>query len=199
LLSSGAVDSGGDMFVDNDLTGESVFFTSLDKLAPSDTDGLGDMYVARVGGGQSPDDDSRPTCQGDACQQPPSAPPALAPPVAPASGPSAGEAKPVARLRVRRTRTSRTAITVLVRTPAAGVIRVGGRRVRAVKRRAAEAGTREVKVRLVRGARRALRKRDSVRVPLQIQFRSTEGVSLSEQLTVKVKIKRSKRADRKAR
>ncbi len=52
-ISSGYSGAGGfpDMFVDADATGSNVFFASASQLAPTDGDGLLDVYDARVDGG----------------------------------------------------------------------------------------------------------------------------------------------------
>jgi hypothetical protein len=43
-----------DVFLDADKSGNNVFFATLSRLAPTDTDGLVDVYDARVGGGSAP-------------------------------------------------------------------------------------------------------------------------------------------------
>ncbi len=43
-----------DVFLDADASGNNVFFATLGRLAPTDTDGLFDVYDARVGGGFAP-------------------------------------------------------------------------------------------------------------------------------------------------
>lgn len=85
LISGGreGVDSN---FMAMDPSGDNVFFTSHDRLVPSDTDELVDLYDARVDGGFASEAGLPPTeCQGEACQ-PPSLPPAEPTPSPPPAG-----------------------------------------------------------------------------------------------------------------
>lgn len=67
-------------FLATDAAGLNVFFTSRDRLVPSDVDQLIDVYDARRGGGFAFEDESQPgECQGEGCQPPP--PPAPATPI----------------------------------------------------------------------------------------------------------------------
>jgi hypothetical protein len=75
-----------------DGSGQNVFFTSADQLAPQDTDSQVDFYDARIGGG-IPFTPPPPPCSGDNCKPPPSgSPPASAPGSAGFAGP--GNASP---------------------------------------------------------------------------------------------------------
>ncbi|HEX5309683.1 MAG TPA: hypothetical protein VFW38_11450 [Solirubrobacteraceae bacterium] len=58
-------------------TGRDALFLSSAGLVPGDTDGLRDVYDARVGGGFPPASAPRSPCSGDACQGPLSAPAAM--------------------------------------------------------------------------------------------------------------------------
>jgi hypothetical protein len=65
---------------DNTPDGRSVFFITRDSLVPQDIDhGLGDLYVARVGGGFPEPPPASPGCSGDDCQGalPPAPPPTV--------------------------------------------------------------------------------------------------------------------------
>ncbi len=66
LISSGtgSVDSN---FLAMDGNGENVFFTGREQLVKQDTDGLIDVYDARVGGGFASESEA-PECHGEACQ-----------------------------------------------------------------------------------------------------------------------------------
>ncbi len=66
LISPGtaSVDSN---FLAMDENGENVFFTSREQLVKQDTDGLIDVYDARVGGGFASESEA-PECHGEACQ-----------------------------------------------------------------------------------------------------------------------------------
>ena len=51
-------------------SGRDIFFTTVEGLVPSDTDGLSDIYDARIDGGFPPAPAPRQACSGDACQGP---------------------------------------------------------------------------------------------------------------------------------
>jgi hypothetical protein len=61
---TGSVDSN---FLAMDENGENVFFTSREQLVKQDTDGLIDVYGARVGGGFASESEV-PECHGETCQ-----------------------------------------------------------------------------------------------------------------------------------
>lgn len=74
-----ALVSGGREGVRNKLigttpSGRDVFFASHESLVAQDTDTAGDIYDARIGGGESPPPLPPPTCEGDACMSPVPAP-----------------------------------------------------------------------------------------------------------------------------
>jgi len=76
LISDGK-DIGGTVgLVGTDASGRDVFFNTLDKLVPQDTDSNSDIYDARIEGG-FPAAVVPVECSGDACQGPLSAPPVL--------------------------------------------------------------------------------------------------------------------------
>lgn len=72
LISSGS-SSRNSMFQDASASGDDVFFTTGEQLVRSDTDGLVDLYDARVGAVTEPV--PIPGCVGDECQGTPSPPP----------------------------------------------------------------------------------------------------------------------------
>ena len=51
-------------------SGDDIFFTTAQGLVPRDTDGVADVYDARLGGGFSPAEAGQEECSGDACQGP---------------------------------------------------------------------------------------------------------------------------------
>jgi hypothetical protein len=77
LISAGS-GTGDSNFLASDSSGRNVFFTTRDRLTPSDTDELIDLYDAREGGGL-PVTEPQPGCLGEGCQTW-SAPPAEAAP-----------------------------------------------------------------------------------------------------------------------
>jgi hypothetical protein len=73
LISSGSATE-ADQLVGITPSGRDVFFKTSAGLVTGDTDGLADIYDARVGGGFPPPPAAREPCSGDACQGPLSAP-----------------------------------------------------------------------------------------------------------------------------
>jgi hypothetical protein len=59
-------DGENDIFLDAGADGKDVFFATLGRLAASDTDGLFDVYDARVEGGFAPEV-VKPPCEGEGC------------------------------------------------------------------------------------------------------------------------------------
>lgn len=78
LISSGA-GSEPSFYLDNDATGENVFFSTAAGLVPGDTDGSYDVYDARI---PRPGDNlpGATPCKGSVCQGPPSTPELLSAP-----------------------------------------------------------------------------------------------------------------------
>jgi hypothetical protein len=68
-LISGTEGSGSSVFLDASASGNDVFFATREQLAPTDKDGLVDVYDARVDGGIAAPAEPMP-CQGNACREP---------------------------------------------------------------------------------------------------------------------------------
>jgi hypothetical protein len=79
-LISGAEVGGEAVFLDASASGDDVFFATRERLAPTDTDELIDVYDARVNGGL-PAPSQLPSCEGTTCQEPLTPPPSLATPL----------------------------------------------------------------------------------------------------------------------
>jgi hypothetical protein len=79
-LISGAEAGGEAVFLDASASGDDVFFATRERLAPTDTDELLDVYDARVDGGL-PTSSQLPSCEGITCQEPLTPPPSLATPL----------------------------------------------------------------------------------------------------------------------
>ena len=70
-----------------DASGRDVFFYTNSKLGPNDNDAAGDIYDARIDGGE-PGAPARPVeCEADACSTPPSAPSDVSPSSSTFTGP----------------------------------------------------------------------------------------------------------------
>jgi hypothetical protein len=82
--SAGMISSGSSVTSDEhpviDVSGRDVFFQTTAGLVPQDTDGLPDVYDARIEGGFPAAPVQAGGCSGAACQGPPSVPALLAPP-----------------------------------------------------------------------------------------------------------------------
>jgi hypothetical protein len=76
-------------------SGRDIFFYTSQGLVPQDTDGLGDIYDARLGGGFPPVPVERQPCSGDACQGPLTSPAPLLVPGSVAQAPGGNFAAPV--------------------------------------------------------------------------------------------------------
>ncbi len=79
-LISGAEAGGEAVFLDASASGNDVFFATRERLAPTDTDELIDVYDARVNGGL-PTSSQPSSCEGITCQEPLTQPPSLATPL----------------------------------------------------------------------------------------------------------------------
>jgi hypothetical protein len=73
LISSGR-DAHPSFFLGSSPDGTDVFFGTHARLVPQDTDGAGDLYDARIGGGFPPPTGAGGQCEGDACATPAPAP-----------------------------------------------------------------------------------------------------------------------------
>jgi hypothetical protein len=79
-LISGAEAGGEAVFLDASASGNDVFFATRERLAPTDTDELLDVYDARVDGGlPAPSQPS--SCEGATCQEPLTPTPSFATPI----------------------------------------------------------------------------------------------------------------------
>ena len=85
LISSGR-ESSDSFFLDSSSDGSNVFFGTHASLVSADSDGAGDLYDARIGGGFPTPSGSGP-CEGDACQSPPPAPNSPTPATSTSPGP----------------------------------------------------------------------------------------------------------------
>lgn len=198
LISQGLATSRASWYIDNDASGGNVFIATADNIG-SDDDDLYDMYDARVGGGFPPpeappiDCAVAATCQGD-----PRDPPALLVPGSPLVGPvtvgrkdESPKKTPVVRVSVRRKRLSGSRLTVRVRVPVAGTLRISGSGLRRKTRRVKRPATYTVRVQLSAHGRRVLAKRKKLRVTVRARVTPPKGKAVSK--TVKLTIKRTKR------
>jgi hypothetical protein len=79
-LISGTEGGGSGVFLDASASGNDVFFATREQLAPTDKDGLADVYDARVDGGIAAPLEPMP-CQGNACRELPTTTPSFSTPL----------------------------------------------------------------------------------------------------------------------
>ena len=177
------------IFIGASPSGSDVFFSSAEQLLDTDIDGLFDVYDARVGGGFTP---SVPPvtpapCREDACQGPVGERPVRPSPGT--LGEGEGEPGPVAfrvakvgaAARARFARTGR--LTLQVRVGDGGTVaalahaKIGKRSATVARDRAtpADGGTVRLTLSLSKAARKALAKRGSLRVQIQVRFSESDA------------------------
>jgi hypothetical protein len=104
--SAGMISSGSSVTSDEhpviDVSGRDVFFDTTSGLVPQDTDGLPDVYDARIEGGFPAAPVQAGGCTGAACQGPPSVPALLAPPASATFSGLGNPAPPSANPTVKR-------------------------------------------------------------------------------------------------
>jgi hypothetical protein len=104
--SVGMISSGSSATLDEtpviDVSGRDVFFETTAGLVPQDTDGLKDVYDARIEGGFPAAPVQAGGCSGAACQGPPSVPALLAPPASATFSGLGNPAPPSANPAVKR-------------------------------------------------------------------------------------------------
>jgi Tol biopolymer transport system component len=160
LISSGTGEGtvGGANFIGISPSGHDLYFTSFDRLAPTDTDISQDVYDARVDGGFALAGES-PPCAGDACRG--SGSRSNGSPTAGTVGfAGAGNAngKSTATIAVGAAVKGSVA-TLRVRVPSAGAITASGKSVRRATRTTRKAGTAVLRVTLTKRAKQTLEKR----------------------------------------
>lgn len=175
--------------------GDSIFFATRQRLLAQDVDGLADVYVARVDGGFRPAPAPAP-CQDDACQGRPSIGPGLIDPgtlafAGPGNVPAlkAPRAKKLRRVTARLSVSvdRRQRITVRIKAPAAGRIRITGSRTARVTRKVSKAGTRSYRVKLTRKATRSLQRHGRLKITTKVAFTPKSGKGSSKTVARTIK------------
>lgn len=180
LISSGTSDEPS-IFMGATPDGDDVFFLTSEALVAQDTDGLQDLYDARVGGGiaaQNAASAGAPPCDGEACQGAPSvtAPQASPPTGAASDEPEQSPRRPAARLKVVSGRSAIGSTAVLrVRLPSGGRLSASGTGLVTTTKPTTGAGTYDVRVRLSAGGRRALAHRRKVARTVRLAFTPSGG------------------------
>jgi hypothetical protein len=201
LLSPPGAHAGGVTYVDNDVTGDNVFFMTEDALVSADTDGGAiDTYVARIGGGFAEPTLAEP-CAGDACQGGPRPRP-VAPPVGSVGFAGAGDASPPplasGKPKVRAPKMVRgTRATLRVTVPGPGRVRTSGSGLTRTSRTATKAGRYTARVRLTTRARATLKRKRRLTKSVRVSF-APRGQKTHTQ-TVRVTFATAKKTTKKGR
>lgn len=173
-------------FTDASADGDTVFFSTIERLVGWDTDSLRDVYAARIGGGLPEPPAVTPPCVADQCQGLPSGLPSL---LSPASNVFMGlgdlASRPRPSFSVRRLSTAQRAklaqgraVPLKVRVNRRGRValvgraKLGGRSkiVASSSKMARGPGTVKVPLKLSKAARRGLARTGRLRVTLSVRF-----------------------------
>ena len=187
LISSGTSDSDS-AFVDASASGDDVFFRTSASLVAQDVDQALDVYDARVGGG-FPLPASRVSCAGEACR-----PPASGSTAALSSGSATfvgggdltASALTVAsaKLRVLARGATGSRLTLRVRVPSRGRVRVTGSGIRPFSRSLPRAGVYRIVLGLTDAERRALKRRHRLKLAARLRFVSADGRALDTTVSI---------------
>jgi hypothetical protein len=191
LISTGQ-SANDSFFLDDGASGNDVFFATSDGLVPQDTDGIYDVYDARVGG-EFPSGGPAP-CSGDACQG--AATGAPSPPLAGSvsfTGPgnessSESAAAPAsARASVIRGVVRGTRFVLSIRVSSAGRITIAGADVKTVTKSLAKAGAYKVTVFLTRSGIGAVKRRKRLKLTLRVGYVPAVGSASRAVITFSVR------------
>ncbi len=171
--------------------GESIFFSTTDRIAASDKDTALDVYVIR----ESPHpeqqaDTEQADCSGADCRDQSSDPP---PPTAGSvdftgSGNPSQDRDPKASVQLSKLRpVSGSAARLRVTVPGAGQIAVKGRKVKNANRSVEAEGTYPVRIALNPKAKQRLRQKGRLQVRARVSFRSEGGERATKQVRVTFK------------
>lgn len=171
--------------------GDDLFFATRERLVEQDIDGLGDVYVARVGGGFRAVPAPTP-CQDDACQGRPSSGQGLGDPITNAvTGPGnilrPAPAKTLKQVTARLAVDRKQRITVRVSAPAAGRVRITGSRTTTVTKTVRKAGTTTLRVTLTAKAKRSMKRHGRVKVTTKVTFTPKSGKGSSKTVARTIK------------
>jgi hypothetical protein len=182
-------------FLDASPTGDNVFIATRNRLLPRQQADLITVYDARVCTTTDPcitppAPPPSSTCQGDGCRGLLSSAPAL-PTAASVSFSGPGNANPTtvrtARVKVLTKVVRGSTFFVRVQVPGRGRITISGAGIKTVRRRAARAGTYEIKVTLTAKDKRALKRKGQLKLALRVAYAPSSGRSSSATVTLTVR------------
>ena len=190
MLSSGRAGATNAYIVDNDATGDNVFFVTGDGLVPQDTDGLYDLYDARVDGG-FPEPQPSLSCSGEGCRGSASSPPSAdAPQSSTLRSRTTASKRATARtetLSLKRATANVGGIRVKVVTAGPGRLKAQGRGLQTTSRTVKRAATYTLKLGLRQQARQTLKDKGWLKVRVRVRFQPDGGKAATQtvQLTIK--------------
>ncbi|MBB4661497.1 hypothetical protein [Conexibacter arvalis] len=198
LLTSGK-NTAPSYIIGTSLSGDDVFFSTMDALVASDRNGSYDVYDARVEGGFAEPATST-SCTGDDCQGQDGAvgdPASLGSVTFSGRGNVVPEPERRAPAKVRASIVKKSVkangFTIAVKVSGKGRIAVSGANVKKKSRGVARAGTYRVAVVLAPKARRALKAKRKLKVAAKVRFVPAQGSASSATVRVTVKRKAAKR------
>lgn len=176
-------------------SGSDIFFFTRTPSVGQDTDGLIDVYDARIGGG-FPAPTPEPSCSGEACQGSPASPPALG-----ASGTSSftggGNLTPgstsfpaptvTGKVSIAKHSVKGATISLSINAPAKGRISASGSGVATMKRSVSKSGTYALKLTLTKGGKASLRKHHRLKLKIRVAFIPASGEASSASITITAK------------
>lgn len=178
-------------------SGDSFFLSTDYPFVRAHTSGSVASYVLRRGGG-FPDAPAPPDpCEGDACQGSLVTAPATTPvgSVEFSGDGNVSQVSPSVKV-FRLKAVVGSSAKLRVRVPAAGRISVSGASIRRASKSATKAAAYTVKVTLGPKARRALRKKQTLRVKVRVAFQTKPGTSASRTMTLTFKAPKVKKGGR---
>ena len=176
--------------------GDTITLTTAAPLLPEHTSNSVATYVVSRGGGFEPAPAPPEPCQGDGCQGELSDTPVL-PSIGSVGLGGDGNVSDPGRASVAVSKlkaVTGSAGRLNVRVPDAGRISLAGSSVRASSRSASKAGSYSVKVALSARAKKALKKRKTLKVDVRISYRAKDGQSASRMVSVTFKQPQKKQA-----
>ncbi len=189
-------------FLDATDDGKSVFFSTNDRIVPTDVDNASDVYLTRAGAGYP---DTRPIlpppCTGANCRDLVAGPPPALPPIGSIGFAGDGNTSPMpnpvsASVSVARLKAAiGPAAKLRVRVPGAGRISVAGASIRRSMVSASRAGSYSVRIALSAKAKRSLKKTKKLKVGVRVSYRSKSGQSASKRVSITFRQPQAKRAE----
>lgn len=191
----------GSRFTGMTPSGDSLFVVSASPLLREHTSGQNATYVVRRNGGfPTPPSPAEP-CEGDDCQPGSSTGPGLGGPAATSLFAGPGNALPAparqaATVKVGRVKSSvrGSSTRLAVRVSGRGKIQVSGSNLVRTSLAVGKASTYRMSVKLSRKAKRALRRRGSLRVRANIRFSPEKGSPVTARVSVRFTSSARKRA-----